>query len=473
MANSAFSKAVVPTPVSLANGGTGATLTSPGADRIVFWDDSANTITWLDVANGLAVSGTTLTLPYTLAGSGTVTNSGTTALTGFTGSGTTSGTNTGDQTTITGNAATATKWATARTLAITGDLAYTSPSFDGSANVTAAGTLANVNGNIGTFANATVIVNAKGLVTAAAAGPSTASTNVLHNGDFAVCQRGTSLSVADGAYGADRWYVLNTNATTFSRQDGMLGSRYGGRLNQDNVTAQRMGMAQIIEGQDAIPYRNRTVRFQATIKTSTATSVRMAILEWSGTENTVTRDVVNNWASTTYTAGNFFIGTVTVNTVSATLAASTSNAVFNISGSVGSSANNIIVFVWTENTAAQNVQITVTEAGLYDGNATQPWLPRPASQEVAICKRYFIQCNSVDIGLAANNTLLSGMGTIWYPSEMRITPALSGAFIVNAGSAGTPGYSTSTTQMAALFNSATNWTTGAIVKFTGNFTADL
>lgn len=42
-----------------------------------------------------------------------------------------------------GNAGTATKLATARTITITGDVSYTSPAFDGSANVTAAATLAN------------------------------------------------------------------------------------------------------------------------------------------------------------------------------------------------------------------------------------------------------------------------------------------------------------------------------------------
>jgi phosphotransferase system IIB component len=67
----------------------------------------------------------------------------------------------------TGSAATLT---TGRTIAITGDLAYTSPSFNGSANVTAAGTLATVNANVGSFTNASVTVNGKGLVTAASSG---------------------------------------------------------------------------------------------------------------------------------------------------------------------------------------------------------------------------------------------------------------------------------------------------------------
>jgi hypothetical protein len=57
------------------------------------------------------------------------------------------------------------KWTTGRTVGITGDLLYTSPSLDGSSNVTAVGTLATVNSNVGTFNNVTV--NGKGLVTAA------------------------------------------------------------------------------------------------------------------------------------------------------------------------------------------------------------------------------------------------------------------------------------------------------------------
>ncbi len=67
---------------------------------------------------------------------------------------------------VTGNAGTATALATGRTIAITGDLSYTSPSFDGTANVTAGGTLATVNSNLGAFTKVTI--NAKGLATAGA-----------------------------------------------------------------------------------------------------------------------------------------------------------------------------------------------------------------------------------------------------------------------------------------------------------------
>lgn len=66
---------------------------------------------------------------------------------------------------ITGNAGTATKLATGRDLSLTGDGTATITAFDGSANLSAALTLATVNSNVGTFTKITV--NGKGLVTAA------------------------------------------------------------------------------------------------------------------------------------------------------------------------------------------------------------------------------------------------------------------------------------------------------------------
>lgn len=70
----------------------------------------------------------------------------------------------------TGNSATATALATGRTISITGDIAYTSPAFDGTGNITAAATLPNVNTDVGSFTSANITVNAKGQVVAASNG---------------------------------------------------------------------------------------------------------------------------------------------------------------------------------------------------------------------------------------------------------------------------------------------------------------
>ena len=55
----------------LANGGTGANLVDPNADRILFWDDSAGAMTFLTAGTGLTISGTTIT-----GNTGTVTSVG-------------------------------------------------------------------------------------------------------------------------------------------------------------------------------------------------------------------------------------------------------------------------------------------------------------------------------------------------------------------------------------------------------------
>jgi hypothetical protein len=83
--------------------------------------------------------------------------------------GLTSVTSTGFTGALTGNASTATALATARTIAMSGDVAWTSLAFDGSGSVSSAATLATVNTSVGTYGSSTLVpvitVNAKGLVT--------------------------------------------------------------------------------------------------------------------------------------------------------------------------------------------------------------------------------------------------------------------------------------------------------------------
>lgn len=79
---------------------------------------------------------------------------------------TASGSITGSSGSCTGNAATATRWATGRTIALTGDVTGTSATFDGSAAVSFAATLANSGVTAGTYTKVTV--DAKGRVTTGA-----------------------------------------------------------------------------------------------------------------------------------------------------------------------------------------------------------------------------------------------------------------------------------------------------------------
>lgn len=105
------------------------------------WPTGTVTSVTVTTANGVSASvatqGTTPALTFTL---GAITPTSVNASGAVTGSNL-SGTNTGDQTSVSGNAGTATALATGRTIGMTGDVSWTSPAFDGSGNVTAAATI--------------------------------------------------------------------------------------------------------------------------------------------------------------------------------------------------------------------------------------------------------------------------------------------------------------------------------------------
>ena len=140
-----------------ANGGGAGAPTSLANAELAF-NEQTNVLYY---GTGTGGSGGTATSVIAIAGNGAFVDTSTNQTIG--GTKTFSNTVAGS---ITGNAGTATALATGRTIAITGDLSYTSPSFDGTGNVTAAGTLATVNSNIGTYTKVTI--NAKGLATAGA-----------------------------------------------------------------------------------------------------------------------------------------------------------------------------------------------------------------------------------------------------------------------------------------------------------------
>jgi len=120
---------------------------------------------------------------------------------------------------VSGNAGTATKLATARNIAVSGD-ATGSASFDGSANATIATTLATVNSNVGTFGSATQIpsitVNGKGLITGVSTNTISTSFTIAGNSGTDTVNTGETITFTGTA-------PINTavtnNAVTISLND--------------------------------------------------------------------------------------------------------------------------------------------------------------------------------------------------------------------------------------------------------------
>jgi hypothetical protein len=196
-------------------------------------------------------------------------------------------------------------------------------------------------------------------------------------------------------YIADRWYVLTqTTGVAAARTTGDA-AEYGCLVTQNAIGTganQRFGVAQIVENKDTVDMRGNYVTFQCRFQATNLQPVRAAILEWTGTADAATSAFVNTWTSASYTSGGFFSGTtLTVTAVSAAVTPTAVNTWTDliVGGQVGATANNLMVFVWTQDTAATGFAMKVTQAGLFNSPVEVNWYPRPHFAELSMCKRFF------------------------------------------------------------------------------------
>jgi hypothetical protein len=240
--------------------------------------------------------------------------------------------------------------------------------------------------------------------------------NKLINPEGAIYQDAVAAT-ADDTYFADQWYALTqTGSVTPSvLTDPEDGFPFGVRLTQSQASAQRFGYAQIIEGKGCKGLRGGDGVFVARIRVSASQAVRYAILGWTGTEDSVTSDVVNDWTSATYTAGNFFLAAnVSVLAVGAqTPVANAWTSLDALSGALGSSFNNLILMVWTEGTAAQNFTLDFDFNQFEAGSIPTAFERRPFALEVTLCERHCEK--SYGLGVAPG-TVTSAGAKLFNPS---------------------------------------------------------
>lgn len=230
--------------------------------------------------------------------------------------------------------------------------------------------------------------------------------NLLINGDFRVDQRGEGINTAraDDTYCLDRWYVLTQSASinVAQQSDQTHGIPYNLSGTQNQVVAQRFGFAQIVEAKDCKYLRGAEITLSGRIRTSSAQDIRYAILEWTGAADAVTSDVINDWSSSGYGAGNFFLGAnLTVAAVGSILpVAGAWTDLMPLTATVGASMNNLIALIWTQGAAAQNVTVDLARIKLEAGPEATAFVSRPFGEELALCQRYFEVVSSAASPLA-------------------------------------------------------------------------
>lgn len=180
---------------------------------------------------------------------------------------------------LSGNASTATKWATARSISLTGDATASFASVDGSASVSTALTLATVNANVGTFGSASsvpiVTVNAKGLVTAVSTATISTSLNISGNTGTDTVLLGTDTLAFVGGTGVTTTVTNNQVSFAIGQAVGTTDNvtfnnvTVNGTLSSDDITAANISVAG-----NATITGNLTV--QGTVTTINSTTVAVS-----------------------------------------------------------------------------------------------------------------------------------------------------------------------------------------------------
>lgn len=219
-----------------------------------------------------------------------------------------------------------------------------------------------------------------------------ANTNLIINGGFEYWQRGNDRPLNNAEYGPDRWYILYNGSGT-----GTLSSGYTTYMScavkptdsEFDHYSKRVGTVQIIENDICKNFTSSPMTLQLRLSSNGTMSVNAALLEWNGTKNSVTHNLVNNWSSTNYSPGNFFITGLKVLSVS-TYTATTTPQSISLSGTTSSSnVNNLMVFIWSNDLMDPTSYFVVDQVDLHVGNFTRTWRQRHAQTELALCQRYY------------------------------------------------------------------------------------
>jgi hypothetical protein len=277
----------------------------------------------------------------------------------------------------------------------------------------------------------------------------------------------TPGSISDGAMSAmTSWFSLTQSnpVTEAASPFGGPGVYYMMAQTQSNASAQRHGRGQWLEFENVIDLRGQSVTLSAQVAHSSSTTIRYAILEWTGTADAPTRDVVNDWTSGTFTTGNFFKSTSLAVVATGSLSATSVFTRISLSGSVSTSMNNLGVFFWTDATQATGTILYLSEVQLERGATMSPFARRSIQDEINLCGRYV----RVIIGPALVGVVMSGIGP--QNMQMALSPRMFRApdvYVINAISI-TTGVTSGT-----ITASTTNYSSTMAVNFkpscTGSF----
>ncbi len=217
--------------------------------------------------------------------------------------------------------------------------------------------------------------------------------NLLVNGDFQVQQRG-EITGNSGSYLCDRWCFF-TNAASNTPSLFVDGAAGPGTYALKLTTANNVRRLGIIQWIDARLLRGKQISLSGSVNGSGGAVFFGAAILQSAESNPI-KNPVNDWNSTTFTAGNFFRSGLTaadVQTVTANgqwVRFSSQNASYkNVVTTVLPDTTWIGVFLWPNTTMFTNGYSLFSDIQLEIGDTTTEFERLEWSRQLERCLPYF------------------------------------------------------------------------------------
>ena len=263
------------------------------------------------------------------------------------------------------------------------------------------------------------------------------SRNLAFNGNFGINQRAGTYT-ADNAYTMDRWRMLLASAGCATASQSTTSpparSKTFGLLTVTATNNKKFGFFQPFEGVDVYALRGLNVTLSAQMKVNSVAAghiqdVRMAILEWTGTEDAISATPISNWGTDSAGINAYTAGWAQKNTP-ANLSVTASWAQYSVTTStvIGATATNLGLFVWNDDmgtTAADT--LSVGEVQLEIGSTATAFHWRGYGMELARCQRYCwtmpIQVSSWQFGIKNQTTFIDAI--FRPPVTMRAIPTIT------------------------------------------------
>lgn len=229
--------------------------------------------------------------------------------------------------------------------------------------------------------------------------------NDIINPEFAIAQEGAIITAAstpannDDTYVLDQWILLSdgNDIADITRASAAppTGSKYNIKVEIETAN-KKVGIFQPIENQNALKYTGDYASLSFYLK-GDVDNIRVAVLSWSSTADTITSDIVSAWAvegtnptwATNWTCEN----------TPANIAPTGSWVKHEIEGISIDTASmaNLGVFFWLDDTdAAVDEYFEIGQVKLELNSICTKFIPLSIEAEIGRCERYFCKSHNID-----------------------------------------------------------------------------